>query len=483
MSKSRGTRRPPGRALEVAPQGVAPSGLEPRARAKAPTKPAGKSKTPAKSRAAAKRAPRPEPCGLAADTLPPIPRDHAPPAPPAALPEAAPDPPLAVECDKEADPDPGSHLGSDASDSGFVLGDPTSLLSDWSPDLQAAQADEPLCVFAPFDAPAADDDEPPFDAPDEDDLHDISENDDDWLVELRAPPPTNEEPPPQTARSDQGPAAESAASRQEYLTRARKAAQEQAQASQSKKRFGLERLQQNPVAVSVTAGLAMPLLLAGVWAVTAPTHNATAANPIVRAAALGPTTASASDHTAQRADYDEALRHLADGRTRAAIPLLRRAAERGHVMGQYRLAKLYERGDGVPRNLTTAREWAERAARAGNCRAMHDVGVYFAQGEGAPRDEAAAFRWFREAAAFGVADSQYNLGILYQQGRGVRADAQEALFWFLVAAHHGETDAADRAVDIAVGMSALSVAQTRARARAFQARVPDAVANGSPAAA
>jgi localization factor PodJL len=113
-------------------------------------------------------------------------------------------------------------------------------------------------------------------------------------------------------------------------------------------------------------------------------------------------------------------------------------------MAQYRLAKLYERGEGVQRDLAVARQWTERAAASGNRRAMHDLGVYFARGEGAPLDEAAAFRWFRQAAELGVADSQYNLGVLYQQGRGVNASAAEAMFWFLVAARRGDERGAAR---------------------------------------
>jgi localization factor PodJL len=134
--------------------------------------------------------------------------------------------------------------------------------------------------------------------------------------------------------------------------------------------------------------------------------------------------AQSGDLTAQ---YQLALQHLGGGRTQEGVTLLRRAADRGFAMAQYRLAKLYERGEGVTTDLALARQWTERAAAAGNRRAMHDLGVYFARGEGAPLDEAAAFRWFRQAAELGVADSQYNLGVLYQQGRGVNASASEAL--------------------------------------------------------
>ena len=185
--------------------------------------------------------------------------------------------------------------------------------------------------------------------------------------------------------------------------------------------------------------------------------------------------AQAGDLTAQ---YELALQRLASGRSQEGVTMLRRAADRGFPMAQYRLAKLYERGEGVETDLAAARQWTERAAAAGNRRAMHDLGVYFARGEGAPLDEAAAFRWFRQAAELGVADSQYNLGVLYQQGRGVNASASEALFWFLVAARQGDQDAGARATALEAQLPQIQVQQARARAEAFRPRAASAVANG-----
>lgn len=178
------------------------------------------------------------------------------------------------------------------------------------------------------------------------------------------------------------------------------------------------------------------------------------------------------------AQYELALQRLGSGRTREGVALLRASADRGLVMAQYRMAKLYERGEGVTADLNTARQWTERAAAGGNRRAMHDLGVYFARGEGAPLDEAAAFRWFRQAAELGVADSQYNLGVLYQQGRGVAANPGEALFWFSVAARQGDQDAAARAATIESSVAPGQMEQARARAQSFRPRAAIAVANG-----
>lgn len=205
------------------------------------------------------------------------------------------------------------------------------------------------------------------------------------------------------------------------------------------------------------------------------TRQPVVAGPLPARAVTLEQAAQSGDLTAQ---YELALQRLSAGRTQEGVTLLRRSADRGLAMAQYRLAKLYERGEGVPADLTQARQWTERAAAGGNRRAMHDLGVYFARGEGAPLDEAAAFRWFRQAAELGVADSQYNLGVLYQQGRGVGASASEAMFWFLVAARQGDNDAGARAQALQQTLQPIQVEQARARAQAFRPRAASAQANG-----
>jgi localization factor PodJL len=236
---------------------------------------------------------------------------------------------------------------------------------------------------------------------------------------------------------------------------------------------------QDPFAEAPVEGMAPDGAVPAVEGTPVAENGATVA-PVV-AAPLAPRNVSleqaaqSGDLTAQ---YELGLQRLASGRAAEGATLLRRAADRGFAMAQYRLAKLYERGEGVPADLTVARQWTERAAASGNRRAMHDLGVFFARGEGAPLDESAAFRWFRQAAELGVADSQYNLGVLYQQGRGVNASGSEALFWFMVAARQGDRDAAARATALEAQLTPAQVEQARARAQAFRPRAANAVANG-----
>lgn len=256
--------------------------------------------------------------------------------------------------------------------------------------------------------------------------------------------------------------------RPDYLTRAREAAEAEFRALQSppRKPTGLLRR---------LAGAAASLMFffGGVWWLQNQTDAADAAEPRPLEDVRFEQAAISGDLTAT---YEHALQLIAGGEVPEGVAELRRAANGGFALAQYRLAKLYERGAGVEANLDLARQWTERAAAAGNPLAMHDLGVFLARGEGVPMDEAAAFRWFRQAAELGVADSQYNLGILYQRGRGVSANASEALFWFLLAARQGDEAAAARAAAIEANLSLMLIEQVRARALAFRPQTAGAAA-------
>lgn len=178
------------------------------------------------------------------------------------------------------------------------------------------------------------------------------------------------------------------------------------------------------------------------------------------------------------AQYQLGLQLMAGPQKAEGLSLLRRAANQGMAMAQYRLAKAYETGDGVEASITQARQWTERAAAGGNRAAMHDLGVFFARGEGAPLDQATAFRWFRQAADLGVPDSQFNIGVLYERGQGTAANPSEALFWFLVAARSGDDDARARAAALEANLSATQVRQIRERADQFRPRPANPRANG-----
>jgi len=215
-------------------------------------------------------------------------------------------------------------------------------------------------------------------------------------------------------------------------------------------------------------------------------------SPVVstEAAVAAPTTAPAAPEPAPLtladavragdpvALHDYALELLQTGEKARAVQLLKDAANRGLVMAEYRLAKLYERGEGVPRDMAAARSWTEKAAIGGNRLAMHDLAVFYAEGDAGPQSYAAAVEWFRTAADLGLVDSQYNLAVLYEQGLGLSEDKSEAAYWFEVAGRAGDQDAGRRARALLGDMQPTQAEVIKRKARAFNPKQPIPRANG-----
>lgn len=158
---------------------------------------------------------------------------------------------------------------------------------------------------------------------------------------------------------------------------------------------------------------------------------------------------------------------------------VRRAAEKGLPAAQYRLAKLHEKGLGVPRDLVQARTWTEKAAKGGNVKAMHDLAVFYADGDGGPQSYAGAVEWFRKAADYGIVDSQYNLAVLYENGLGISPSNSAALYWYEVAARNGDPSASENVTALRRNMSLEDAQSAQQRAANWTATKLNAAANGT----
>ena len=60
---------------------------------------------------------------------------------------------------------------------------------------------------------------------------------------------------------------------------------------------------------------------------------------------------------------------------------------------------MYAKGQGVPQDYTTARQWYEQAAAQGNASAQHMLGSLYADGKGVPQDYVQAHKWYNLAGA------------------------------------------------------------------------------------
>lgn len=293
------------------------------------------------------------------------------------------------------------------------------------------------------------------------------------------------DPPLRSEAKPHAGAAEPSASGASYLEQARRAAISTAAGAKPKRSAA------DTIASPGRGGAALAMLIGagaaaamagGAWVLLRdrPTPPAPAAPASPATSRADSALHSAAENGDTAAQFALARERLDAGDAGAAANLLRRAATRGYAPAQFELGRLYERGEGVERDLNAARSLMERAAAAGNRDAMHALGVYFARGEGAPLDEAAAFRWFRQAAELGVVDSQFNLGVMYQQGRGAPANPDEALFWFLTAAAGGDQQAAQVAERLKAEFPSEQLARIEARVARFTPRPADPAANAPP---
>jgi localization factor PodJL len=208
---------------------------------------------------------------------------------------------------------------------------------------------------------------------------------------------------------------------------------------------------------------------------TAPTGSRAAVALVTASAApvqaeVGPTASALSDEA--KALFVESIRKIETG-DRSGLDGLKRVASGGYPAAQFYLSKLLESGKGgVKRDMAEARRWSERAANGGDPRAMHNLALYYFKGEGGPRNSTTAAVWFRKAADTGLVDSQFNLAQLYESGLGVSRNAAEAYKWYVIAGRGGDATARSRANALRPQLTAEALQTADRSALAFRAQAP-----------
>jgi localization factor PodJL len=154
-----------------------------------------------------------------------------------------------------------------------------------------------------------------------------------------------------------------------------------------------------------------------------------------------------------------------------------RAAQKGFVPAQYRLATIYEGGLHGTQDIPRAKVWYKRAADQGHVKAMHNLAVLAAGSNQSQPDYQTASRWFAEAADRGLADSQFNLGVLHESGLGVAKDPLQAFKWFALAARSGDKEALRRRDQIMATFTPQAAQTAERLVQSWRARPTDMKAN------
>jgi TPR repeat protein len=139
--------------------------------------------------------------------------------------------------------------------------------------------------------------------------------------------------------------------------------------------------------------------------------------------------------------FEQGRIELEAKRYEAALPLLRRAAEGGHVKAMANLGMMLANGRGAAKDEAEAVKWYRLAAEKGDTAAMNNLGFLLVTGRGAAKDEAEALRWWRRAAEEGHVTAMSNLGSVLRTGGAGAKDEAEATKWCRLAAEKGDVKA------------------------------------------
>lgn len=126
-----------------------------------------------------------------------------------------------------------------------------------------------------------------------------------------------------------------------------------------------------------------------------------------------------------------------NGDIKRAAHFFKSAAERGHPMGMYALARVYQYGDLGEIDLEKAEKWHYQAAR-------HDVipaQYHYAKLLWDKDQWEESFPWMEKAARGDLAMAQHDLALMYEEGLGVEASMENAAEWYLKAAENGAVPA------------------------------------------
>jgi TPR repeat protein len=117
---------------------------------------------------------------------------------------------------------------------------------------------------------------------------------------------------------------------------------------------------------------------------------------------------------------------------------IRAAADSGDPKALFQLARAYNRGEGVTKDISKAVEYTRAAAEKGYPPAETALGSFYGRGIGVPKDSEKAIYWYRKAAEEGYPLAQFAMAGFYEGGTIVRKDMGKAIEWLKKAADQGD---------------------------------------------
>ena len=143
-----------------------------------------------------------------------------------------------------------------------------------------------------------------------------------------------------------------------------------------------------------------------------------------------------SDHSGEDSVQKGRLAYK-NGDNDTALQIFTPLAEKGDLVAQFNLAKMYREGKGVSKDYKAAVRWFNLSAKQGNAAAQYHLGVAYSFGLGVVPDYEIALKWYLKSAEQGNAFAQHHLSLLYYFGNGVPEDKKYAYMWAYLASLSG----------------------------------------------
>lgn len=141
-----------------------------------------------------------------------------------------------------------------------------------------------------------------------------------------------------------------------------------------------------------------------------------------------------------QAQYDLGRTHWLNAKYQQAFPLIKAAADQGHIEATYQVGLAYLSGLGTLQNYRSALEY------------------------------------FTKSAELGHLESEYRLGLLYRDGLATPPNKETAYLWLNIAAARGHEDALLYRDKLAAVMSSQELHRAQEASAQTNAKLPDAIA-------
>jgi len=123
-----------------------------------------------------------------------------------------------------------------------------------------------------------------------------------------------------------------------------------------------------------------------------------------------------------------------------------------HALAAYRLGRLYERGENIPKDINRALDCYTKAthivspgmASSASYDAALRLGQWYANGIHVPKDEEKALKYFHMATKGDLHEAFYHIGEFDEEGRFVSQNKPMAIKWYVLAEKAGHPQAAER---------------------------------------